>query len=198
MDTEAENEIQTTMGSSVLLQNGFTNEITNGINNGLTNGITNGAMHSEEQKTVLEIKSESKNSVVTSVSKPSVDTMMQGSMLRKDVFYPYQKSMYVSPSYNLSSDSKRMIRRLQEPIFAASPGTVHLVYEVGGLMTEILLKALSLLSICIFWYALCSFFSLVYKSSHQYVTLVRISANISNAFPAIAAFQTNRMIKRIR
>lgn len=154
MDTETENEIQTKMESTVVVQNGFTN--------GITNGITDGAMHSNEQKTISEIKSESKSSVVTSVLKPSVDTMVQGSMLRKDVFYPYQKSMYVSPSYNLSSDSKRMIRRLQEPIFAASPGTVHLVYEVGGLMTEILLKALSLLSICIFWYALCSFLSLVY------------------------------------
>lgn len=154
MDTETENEIQSKMESSLVLQNGFTN--------GITNGITDGAMHSNEQKTISEIKSESKSSVVTSVLKPSVDTVVQGSMLRKDVFYPYQKSMYVSPSYNLSSDSKRMIRRLQEPIFAASPGTVHLVYEVGGLMTEILLKALSLLSICIFWYALCSFFSLVY------------------------------------
>lgn len=118
-------------------------------------------MHLAEHKTVSEIKNESMSSVITSVSKPSMDTMKQGSMLRKDVFYPYQKSMYVSPSYNLSSDSKRMIRRLQEPIFAASPGTVHLVYEVGGLMTEILLKALSLLSICVFWYALCLFFSLV-------------------------------------
>lgn len=156
MDTETENEIQTKMESSVVVQNGFTNGITDGI----TNGITNGTIH--EQKTVSEIKSESKSSVVTSVLKPSLDTMTQGSMLRKDVFYPYQKSMYVSPSYNLSSDSKRMIRRLQEPIFAASPGTVHLVYEVGGLMTEILLKALSLLSICIFWYALSSFFSLFY------------------------------------
>lgn len=158
MDTETENEIQTKMESCAILQNGFTNGITNEI----TNGITDGAMHSNEQKTISEIKSESRSSVVTSVLKPSADTMVQGSMLRKDVFYPYQKSMYVSPSYNLSSDSKRMIRRLQEPIFAASPGTVHLVYEVGGLMTEILLKALSLLSICIFWYALCSFFSLVF------------------------------------
>lgn len=157
MDTETENEIQTTMESSVPVQNGFTN----GIINGITNGITNGTMHLDEQKTVSEIRSESKSSVVTSVAKPPVDPMMQGSMLRKDIFYPYQKSMYVSPSFNLSSDSKRMIRRLQEPIFAASPGTVHLVYEVGGLMTEILLKALSLLSICIFWYALCLFFSLV-------------------------------------
>lgn len=159
MDIETENEIQTTMESSVPVQNGFTN----GITNGMTNGMTNGKMHLDEHKTVSEIKSESKSSVVTSISKPPVDTMMmQGNMLRKDIFYPYQKSTYVSPSYNLSSDSKRMIRRLQEPIFAASPGTVHLVYEVGGLMTEILLKALSLLSICIFWYALCSFFSLVY------------------------------------
>lgn len=155
MDTEIENETQATMESSVPVQNGFTN--------GITNGITNGTMHFDEQKTVSEIKSESKSSVVTSVSsKPPVNTIMQGNMLRKDIFYPYQKSPYVSPSYNLSSDSKRMIRRLQEPIFAASPGTVHLVYEVGRLMTEILLKALSLLSICIFWYALCLFFSLVY------------------------------------
>lgn len=158
MDTETANEIQTTMESSVPVQNGFTNGITNGI----INGITNGTMHLDEQKRVSEIKSESKSSVVTSISKPPVDTMMQGNMLRKDIFYPYQKSTYVSPSYNLSSDSKRMIRRLQEPIFAASPGTVHLVYEVGGLMTEILLKTLSLLSICVFWYALCLFFSLVY------------------------------------
>lgn len=162
MDTETENEFQAKMDSSVDVQNGFSNGITNGIINGITNGITNGAMFSDEQKTVSEIKNELKSSVVTSVLKPSVDTMTQGSMLRKDVFYPYQKSMYVSPSFNLSSDSKRMMRRLQEPIFAASPGTVHLVYEVGGLMTEILLKSLSLLSICIFWYALCSFFSLVY------------------------------------
>lgn len=158
MDTETEAEIETRMESSAVVQNGFTNDITNGI----INGITDGAMHSIEHKTVSEIKSESKSSVATSVLKPSVDAIVQGSMLRKDVFYPYQKSMYVSPSYNLSSDSKRMIRRLQEPIFAASPGTVHLVYEVGGLMTAILLKALSLLSICIFWYALSSFFSLVY------------------------------------
>lgn len=154
MDSEIENEIQTTMESSVPVQNGLTN--------GITNGITNGTMHFDNQETVSEIKSESKSSVVTSVSKPPVNTLMQGNMLRKDIFYPYQKSTYVSPSYNLSSDSKRMIRRLQEPIFAASPGTVHLVYEVGGLMTEILLKALSLLSICIFWYALCLFFCLVY------------------------------------
>lgn len=159
MDTEIENEIQTKMESCVVVQNGFTDGITNGI----TNGITSDAIHSDEQKTVSEIKSESKSSVITFVSKPSLDTMTQGSMLRKDVFYPYQKSTYVSPSFNLSSDSKRMIRRLQEPIYAASPGTVHLVYEVGGLMTEILLKALSLLSICIFWYALCSFFSLFFN-----------------------------------
>lgn len=129
MDTATENEIQATMESSLPVQNGFTN----GISNGLANGITKETMHLGEQKTVSEIKSESKSSVISSVSKPLVDTMMQGSMLRKDVFYPYQKSMYVSPSYNLSSDSKRMIRRLQEPIFAASPGTVHLVYEVGGI-----------------------------------------------------------------
>lgn len=129
MDTATENNIQTTMESSVPVQNGFSNGITNGI----TNGIINGTVH-EEQKTVSEIKSESKSSVVTSVSKPPMDTIIQGNMLRKDVFYPYQKSVYMSPSYNLSSDSKRMIRRLQEPIFAASPGTVHLVYEVGGLI----------------------------------------------------------------
>lgn len=158
MDTAIENEIQITMESNIPVQNGFTN----GIANAITNGITNGTVHLDEEKLVSEIKSESKSSVLTSVSKPPVDAVMQGSMLRKDIFYPYQKSMYVSPSYNLSSDSKRMIRRLQEPIFAASPGTVHLVYEVGGLMTEILLKALSLLSICIFWYALCLFFSLDY------------------------------------
>lgn len=154
MDNATENEIQMTMESSVPVQNGFTN--------GISNGITNGTIHLEEQKELSEIKSESKSSVVTSISKPPVNTTIQGSMLRKDVFYPYQKSMYMSPSYNLSSDSKRMIRRLQEPIFAASPGTVHLVYEVGGLMKEILLKALSLLSLCIFWYALSTFFSLVY------------------------------------
>lgn len=154
MDIITENDIQTTMESNVPVQNGFTS--------GITNGITNGTVHLDENKIVSEIKSESKSSVITSITKPPVDTTMQGSMLRKDVYYPYQKSMYVSPSYNLSSDSKRMIRRLQEPIFAASPGTVHLIYEVGGLMTEIPLKALSLLSICIFWYALCLFFFLVY------------------------------------
>lgn len=145
MDITTESDNQTTIESIVPMQNGY------------TNGIINGTDHQEEQKIVSKSENESKSSVGSSISKISA---AQGSMLRKDIFYPYQKSMYMSPSYNLSSDSKRMIRRLQEPIFAASPGTVHLVYEVGGLMTEILLKAIAL-SLCIFWYALCIFFSII-------------------------------------
>lgn len=145
MDTTTESDSQTTVESTVPIQNGY------------TNGITNGIEHQEEQKIVTTSDIKSKSPVVTSISKISA---AQGSMLRKDIFYPYQKSMYMSPSYNLSSDSKRMVRRLQEPIFAASPGTVHLVYEVGGLMTEILLKAIAL-SLCIFWYALCIFSSII-------------------------------------
>lgn len=147
MDTTSENEIETTVESIVPVSNGY------------TNGIINGITHQEEQK-VSESISESKSFTFPSSSKISTDTAPQGFMLRKDVFYPYQKSMYLSPSYNLSSDSKRMIRRLQEPIFAASPGTVHLVYEVGRLMTEILLKA-NALSLCLFWYAFCIFFLFV-------------------------------------
>lgn len=143
MDTTIESDDQTTIESTVPMQNGF------------TNGIINGTEHQEEQKIVSKSDSQSRGSAVTSISKISA---AQGSMLRKDIFYPYQKSMYMSPGYNLSSDSKRMMRRLQEPIFAASPGTVHLVYEVGRLMTEILLKAIAL-SLCVFWYALCIFFS---------------------------------------
>lgn len=145
MDTTLKSDNQMTMESTVPMQNGY------------TNGVINGTEHQEEQKIVSKSDSESKSSVVTSISKISA---AQGSMLRKDIFYPYQKAIYMSPSYNLSSDSKRMVRRLQEPIFAASPGTVHLVYEVGGLMTEILLKTIAL-SLCIFWYALCTFFSII-------------------------------------
>lgn len=145
MDTTTENEIETTLESIVPVPNGYTNGIINGI-----------LSHQVEQK-ASEAISESKSYIFPSVSKISKDTAPQGFMLRKDVFYPYQKSTYLSPSYNLSSDSKRMIRRLQEPIFAASPGTVHLVYEVGRLMTEILLKA-NALSLCLFWYAVCIFF----------------------------------------
>lgn len=118
MDTAAENEIQTSIESTVPVQNGY------------TTGITNGISH-QDLSSISESKNESKSSIVSSTTKSTSSIPVQGSMLRKDIFYPYQKSMYMSPSYNLSSDSKRMVRRLQEPVFAASPGTVHLVYEVG-------------------------------------------------------------------
>lgn len=147
MDTATDNEIETTMESTVPVQNGY------------TNGITNGIIHQDEQKTFSEIKSESKNSVVISSSKISPCVLTQGGMLRKDVFYPYQKATYMSPNYNLSSDSKRLVRRLQEPIFAASPGTVHLVYEVGGLCKNRNFAYNSCSSIRIFWYAFCILFS---------------------------------------
>lgn len=127
MDTTVETELQSTSATTVPMQNGYSNGISNCVSQ-------------EEEKGALETKTEMKSSVTSSLLKSTGNAPLQGSMLRKDVFYPYQKSMYMSPSYNLSSDSKRMIRRLQEPIFAASPGTIHLVYEVGGLMAEILLK----------------------------------------------------------
>jgi hypothetical protein len=55
-----------------------------------------------------------------------------GDALRdKSTFYPLQqKAQYMPPTCTLSTDSKRIIRRAQDPILQASPRVVHFLYEV--------------------------------------------------------------------
>jgi hypothetical protein len=49
----------------------------------------------------------------------------------KSTFYPLQqKAQYMPPTCTLSTDSKRIIRRAQDPILQASPRVVHFLYEV--------------------------------------------------------------------
>lgn len=106
--------------------NGVSHEVSNDIQNGFSN------VHNESssENIIKEIKSSLQvcpSYITTGASS------LNGSMLKQDLFYPYQKAHYISPSYNLSSDSKRMIRRMQEPCYAAAPSTVHIVYEVWKL-----------------------------------------------------------------
>lgn len=49
----------------------------------------------------------------------------------EDTFYPFQKSTYYPPNYRLSSESKRIIRKTQEPVLATCNSTVRFLYEVG-------------------------------------------------------------------
>lgn len=48
----------------------------------------------------------------------------------KSVFYPLQKAPYIAPSYALSSESKRVLRQAQSPVWSTSPNAVHFLYEV--------------------------------------------------------------------
>lgn len=105
------------------IQNGGSHEVSNGVQNGFSS-----------DKSSENIIKEIKYSLQTCPTKiTSGASSLNGSLLNKDVFYPYQKAPYISPNYNLSSDSKRMVRRLQGPSYAAAPGTVHIVYEVWKL-----------------------------------------------------------------
>lgn len=114
-------------------------EIINDAETKLTTSVSNGIVNGDQESGQTTLKDDTKITeykVKTSVisSKPiplPSGSVTNGDFLRKDVFYPYQKAHYISPSYTLSSDSKRMVRRLQDPMFSASPSTVHLVYEVG-------------------------------------------------------------------
>jgi len=55
-----------------------------------------------------------------------------GDALRdKSTFYPLQtKAQYMPPTCTLSTESKQIIRRAQDPILQASPRVVHFLYEV--------------------------------------------------------------------
>ena len=49
----------------------------------------------------------------------------------RSTFYPLQaKARYMPPTCTLSTESKRIVRRAQDPILQNSPRVVHFLYEV--------------------------------------------------------------------
>lgn len=49
----------------------------------------------------------------------------------RSTFYPLQnKARYMPPTTTLSTESKRIVRRAQDPILQNSPRVVHFLYEV--------------------------------------------------------------------
>jgi hypothetical protein len=57
----------------------------------------------------------------------------------KSTFYPLQtKARYMPPTCNLSTESKRIVRRAQDPILQNSPRVVHFLYEVLQFMNVLL------------------------------------------------------------
>ena len=59
------------------------------------------------------------------------DILGKPDFLDKDIYYPYQKNLYISPSPGLSFDSKRIMRQAQNPVYNATPRVAHFLYEVN-------------------------------------------------------------------
>ena len=58
------------------------------------------------------------------------DPFGRSDFLDKEIYYPYQKNLYISPSPGLSFDSKRIMRQAQSPVYNATPRVAHFLYEV--------------------------------------------------------------------
>ena len=80
----------------------------------------------------------------------SLERAMQSSagdaLQDRSTFYPLQaKARYMPPTCTLSTESKRIVRRAQDPILQSSPRVVHFLYEV---FIYVLLKDTDLQLIC--------------------------------------------------